>query len=211
MLCRQQLVAQRLERRHRALVTAVADKWHQDLGGAAVAVDGRLDRRLDLPAGQGQPVEARDRGPAPDSTSTSPPADDHDGRGLRARERLLDLLVVADDRDAVRKVARAQQRRVQTEGRQRQRDQQSGCAERGRQRMTHHRAQHRVPRARLCAHASHAAAVDLVAQAAEQRRQHRQRADHRCEHDQHRADADRVEDAAAGQQHPGHRDQHGDP
>ena len=51
--------------------------------------------------------------------------------------------------------------------------------------------------------------VDAVAELREQRRQDRERADQRDRDHQHRADGDRREDGVAGEEHPGHRDQHG--
>ncbi len=139
-------------------------------------------------------------------------ADDHHRRGLRARERLLDLLVVGDDRDAVRQVAGPEQRRVQAERRQRQAH--AAARPRAARRAAGGAEPGAAPRSRPVtrdARCADPALVDLVAEPTEQRRQHGQRADHRREHDQHRADPDRVEHAAAGQQHAGHRDQHRDP
>ena len=52
------------------------------------------------------------------------------------------------------------------------------------------------------------AAIDPVAELAEQGRQHGQRADHRHEDDDHRAERERRVDLRAGEQQAGHRDQH---
>ena len=54
------------------------------------------------------------------------------------------------------------------------------------------------------------ALVDLVAEPREQRRQHRQRAEHRDADDHHRGDAEAEVGLVAGEDHPGHRDHHGE-
>jgi hypothetical protein len=54
------------------------------------------------------------------------------------------------------------------------------------------------------------ALLDLVAELRQQRREHRQRAEHRDADDHHRGDAEPEVALVTGEDHPGHRDHHGE-
>ena len=94
-------------------------------------------------------------------------------------------------------------------------DQQPSGQDAPEQRPAQHAVDDRAPDAALAVVAAETAderdadAVDAVAEPREQRGEHRQRAEHRDRDHDDRRNAERGEDLVAGQEHAGHRDDHG--
>ena len=200
------------ERVVRRLVVALAGDRELDARDRLVGVDEDVERREQLARRDRARCGTR-RTPAGTAASSRRRRARRARRRLRARERALDSLVRLHDRQVLRQVGEARQLRVQRQRGQRERDEQR--RPRARRRAPAGAARRRTTAVQNAILA--AAPVEDTGRLPLSTRspslcssagQHAQRADQRAEDDDHRPDADRREDRVAGEQHPGHRDQH---